>query len=289
MGKILHKGKIIIMITAIGLGNTGCGVVKKLDAYENYSIITIDSGKEIKEQPTPEDYENNCPDFKKLFKGINNEVFLFMSPAGKISGASLRILEQLKEKKVNVVCICSDNFALSSVGILQQKLVLGVLQEYARSGLIKNLYLIDNSKVESLLLNVSIESYYDEINELISFIFHTFMCFENLNPILQFGNLDNGIASIRTFSIINENGEQNKLFDLKNDTHEIFYFSHNKKINKNKNFLKDIKQFIEKQSNSSTKKVGSKIFETQSEDLNTYSLISTHIVQNKKFENTETT
>lgn len=268
------------MTTLIGLGNTGSKVVQKVSEYGQYKAVTIDSGKEIKEYSSPEEYENKCPSFKKLFKGVDNDVYLFLSASGNISGACLRILEQLKGKVLNVVCIHSDIVTLSSVGSLQQNLVSGVLQEYARSGLIKNLFLLDNTKIEDLLEDVGLDEYYDKMNETIAYLFHTFMCFENLDASFQFGDLDGGLASIKTFSIINEKGEQKKFFDLSEVTHEIFFFSYNKEKNKNKNYLKDIKKFAQDQISASTKKVGTKIFETTSEDTNTYSLMSTHIVQN---------
>lgn len=268
------------MITLIGLGNSASKIVENLKENEQYKIITIDSGKEIKEYSSPEEYEKNCPSFKKLFKGVTNEVYLFLSASGKISGSSLRILEQLKGKKLNVVCFCGDSITLSAMGILQQNLVTGVLQEYARSGLLESLILIDSSKIEDLLGDVSLDKYYDKMNDTISYLFHTFMYFDNAKPVFELGTIEKSLNNIKTWSIIDNNGQQKKLFDLKNETNELFYFSYNKEKNKNKNFLKDVKRFIQTQKEE--KKIGAKIFETTSEDTNTYSVMSTHIVQSYK-------
>lgn len=266
------------MITAIGLGNTGTKIVKKLEQYEQYNILSINSGKEIKEYSSPEEYESKCPSFKKIFKNIDNDVYLFLAASGNISGAALRILEQLQGKNLNVVCISSDTITLSSMGNLQQNLVVGVLQEYARSGLLQNLYLLDNSKIEDMLTDVSLENYWDEINSVISYIFHTFLYFQHTPSIMQFGNIDNGLANIHTYGLLDKNNNKTMFYNFKYWTNETYYFSYNKK--KDKNFLKNIKQFV--QENSKDKKIGTQIFETEDENVVTYVKFSTQIPHTEK-------
>lgn len=266
------------MITAIGLGNTGTKIVEKLKQYNQYNIISIDSGKEIKEYSTPEEYESKCPSFKKLFKNVDNDVYLFLSASGNISGASLCILEQLKGRNLNVVCISSDPITLSSMGNLQQNLVIGVFQEYARSGLIENLYLLDNSRIEEMLNDVSLENYWDEINSVISYIFHTFLYFQHTSPIMKFGNVEKGLANIHTYGLLDKNNNKTMFYYFKYWTNEVYYFSYNKR--EDKNFLKKVKQFI--QENSKDKKVGTEIFETEDENAVTYVRFSTQIPHTAK-------
>lgn len=266
------------MITLIGLGNTGTKIVEKLSVHKQYTTIQIDSKDGFKNCKTPEDYESKCPSFKKKFKDVDEDVYLFLSASGNISGACLRILEQLKGKKINVVCISSDSVTLSAVGNLQQNLVNGVLQEYARSGLIDNLYLVDNSKIEEILTDVSLEDYWNQINNTISYIFHTFMYFDNTEPLMKFGHLDNSLANIHTFCVIKGEASANALYDLKYVTNEKYYFSYNDK--KDKNFLKKVKKFA--QERSETKKVGTLIYKTSEEQAITYAKFSTHIPQTQK-------
>lgn len=266
------------MINLIGLGNTGSKIVNKLSQYPQYKTLTIDSGKEIKEQKTPEEYENKCPSFKKLFKSLKGETFLFLSASGNISGAALRILEQLKELETNVVCIHSDPVTLSTMGNLQQNLVSNVLQEYARSGLLKNLYMIDNSKIEDMMGEIELDQYWEKINDVISYIFHTVMCLRHTKPMLESAHQEQGIANIRTFAIMDEKEEIKACYSIRHATAETYLYSYSKERDgKNKNFLKNIKAKLANQEGNVSRAF--KIFENSTDDKTTYIEICTHILQ----------
>lgn len=272
------------MTSLIGLGGTGVKLVEKLSEYPQYNTIFLDVGKGFKEQKNAEDYEKNCPSFKTKFKNLDEDVFLFLSASGKIAGASLRVLEQIKGKNINVVCIHSDPVALSPVGVLQQNVVSNVLQEYTRSGLIKKLYLIDNSKVEDLLEDVSLDQYWDKINETISYVFHTMMCFKHTKPMMESGGIEEGIANIATFGLLDKDGNKKLFFNLRHETAQCFYYSYSKdREGKNKNYLKQVKARIAEEEGISAKSF--KIYENEGQDSTTYIESNTHILQYTKEEN----
>jgi hypothetical protein len=269
------------MITLIGLGNTGNQIVDMLRQYPQYNVINIDAPGQIKPQKTPEEYEENCPTFKKLFKNIDDKIYLFLSASGMISGCTLKILEQLKDKEINVVCVHSDPVVLSRVGSLQQRLVSNVLQEYSRSGLINKVILIDNVKVEEFVVEAELHEYWTKINEIISFIFHTIMVFENTKPIMQSSFDTKKITNISTYAVMDENKNKKMLYDLANVTDEIYYFSSSKN-SKSKNFLKEVKSTLANMDDNVSKKFA--IYHSETQDTNTYMEISTHIVQQLKGE-----
>ena len=83
----------------IGLGRPGCAIASKFTNYPEYTVYCVDaqnddySGKyiEVEEQQTHEDYEDN-------YKPINlntpeGPILFIFSGSGKISGISLRLLE----------------------------------------------------------------------------------------------------------------------------------------------------------------------------------------------------
>lgn len=268
------------MIYLVGLGNTGVNIIRKLSSYTQYRTIEIDVGEGLQECKTPEEYEEKCPSFKKKFKEIQNKkVYLFLSAAGKVSGITLRVLEQLKGNELYVVCVHGDPITLSRMGTLQQNVVSNVLQEYARSGLLKKIYLIDNCKVEEMIEDVSLEDYWDKINELIAYVFHTNLYFQNTKPVIQSEIEQSDICRISTFGILTEQKEKRMLYSLRNILEEKYFFVYNKQDKKqSKNLLKDIKNFISDTKDESKKSFC--IFENTNNDLNTYMESSTHILQN---------
>jgi len=266
------------MISLIGLGGTGGRIVEKLSIYSQYKTLLIDEGSGIKPQKTPEEYEKNCPSFKAKFKNLNNDVFLFLSASGKISGAVLKILEQIKGKNINVVCVHSDIITLSSVGTLQQNLVSNVLQEYTRSGLINKIYLIDNSKIEDLLEDIPLDLYWDKINETIAYVFHTMMCLKHTKPMVESGNIEEGISNIATFGLLDKDGNKKLFFNLKHVTSQCYHYSYSKeREGKNKNFLKQVKTRMAEEEGISSKSF--KIYENDGQDSTTYIECTTHILQ----------
>ena len=94
------------MQTVIGLGQAGCNIADQLKQYPQYKIIKIDTGLKktktsfgLKHQASPELYEEKLP--RGMIKYLQEEVMpetLFITSCGMVSGASLSILEKIKDK-----------------------------------------------------------------------------------------------------------------------------------------------------------------------------------------------
>lgn len=238
------------MTRLVGIGNTGCNVVDKLSQYPQYNIVKIDEGINVKKQSTPEEYEKNCPSLKKIFGKKKQDSYVFISASGTISGLLLRVLEQLQGNNLYVVCLVSDPGLLSPVGRLQQNLVQGVLKEYARSGLLEKLILIDNSKIENLLGDVSLDEYYEKINEIICYCFHNILCLKNSQPVFQTKEQEDDISKITTIGLLDAEKNKNMFYDLKFVTQEKYFYSFSKKDMKNdKTILQKIKQDLSVEEN----------------------------------------
>ncbi len=50
---------------------------------------------------------------------------------------------------------------------LQQRVTFNVFQEYARSGVLQNVILVDNTRLEEILGDLPIIGFYDQLNELL--------------------------------------------------------------------------------------------------------------------------
>ena len=95
-------------MVVIGLGKAGCNIAEMFKSYDNYKVLTYDGGKNVPLNESSEGYENGFPNKRELKKIKNETIWFFVCGAGKIAGATLRLLEQIKQNKINVVFMDRD-------------------------------------------------------------------------------------------------------------------------------------------------------------------------------------
>ncbi len=189
----------------IGLGNAGCAIAEGFGRYPQYKIFQIDTGPEsdfdfidqygdaevekktynIKRQESPEEYETSTPSLKVFFGDMSGQALLVIGGSGHISAMCLRIMEQIKDKcELSVLYIRPDVFMLDETKRRHEKVSYNVLQQYARSGAIKTLYLVANTNLENILGEVPIMGYYDKLNKLLVSTLHMVNVYKNTKPIM---------------------------------------------------------------------------------------------------------
>jgi len=207
------------MYTIIGLGSAGCNVAETFENKEEYLVKLIDHDIEgencfsLEEQKTPEDYEKNVPDLSNFFADVTKKVILVVGGSGKISGASLQILKQIKNAELNVLYIRPDRELLGSIGKLQENLTFNVFQEYARSGIFKNTFLVNNEDVAQIIGDVPILEFYNKINLVIHNSLINYLKSELQNPLIDNSTPPKEISRIVTFGV----------YDLENDVERLFF------------------------------------------------------------------
>ena len=181
------------MQTVIGLGQAGCNIADQLKQYPQYKIIKIDAGLRktktpfgLKHQTSPELYEEKLP--RGMIKYLQEEVMpetLFITSCGLVSGASLSILEKIKDKtEISTMYIVPKEESISGDKKLQNNLLFNVFQEYARSALFKRVFLLDNQNISDIIGAVPIMKYWDALNHLIASTYHMINVFEHSKPVL---------------------------------------------------------------------------------------------------------
>lgn len=283
----------------VGLGHAGTSIAKLFSSYEQYEIYYIDSDESLKETPnsfvfekytSPEEYERNCPELNKFFEKISSDALFIVGGSGMISGASLRILEQLKRKDCNIsVLYIQPNVEfLFGERILQERVTFNVFQQYARSGVFEKLYLVNNDSIEECLGDIAVSRYFEALNEAIVSTLHMINVWSNSQQIM--GNLTNSKETERicTFGVMNvETGEEKIFFPLQNVTDKkIFYAINNETLKKESSLHNKIRNQIKDKmdSNFPNSKVSFGIYPTDYPSNQAYVLNSTKIIDLEKEE-----
>lgn len=244
------------MSVVIGLGKAGCNIADCFSEYPQYVVYKIDNSLEgencfdLQEQSSPEDYERNCPDMGTFFKGVSGDVLFILAGGGQISGAALRILSYIKDCDISVLYLKPDNKELNNTGYLQNKLTYNVLQEYARSGLFQNIYIVSNEELENAIGDIPILEHDKKLNEYLTGIIHYVNVFNNSDPIVDNREDPKDSSRIATFGIYDlKNEEEIDLFPLENLADKCYYFAINEHLLKTDGkLLKKIREHVSKNS-----------------------------------------
>ncbi len=207
-------------MNVIGLGNVGSKIAKCFEKYPQYTVFTIanqDHGDTVlvKEQNHPEKYESLTPNLKKIVDNLEDEVLFIVCGASFTSALSLVVLEQLKDKQIDILYIKTDTDMLSQTKQLHEKVVYNVLQQKARSGAFRNLYIVSNQKVEEILGNLPIIGFWDKINEYIASAFHMVNVYTRIDPVMGGLEQNPDTCRISTIGVKDPSrGDEQDLFTL---------------------------------------------------------------------------
>jgi len=272
----------------IGLGQAGCNIADLLSQYTQYKIYKIDVGLEGKKcydvapKKGPEEYEENVPSMKAFFRGIKGETLFIIGGSGSISAMCLRIMEQIKDKcELSVLYIRPDTSLLSKNKTLHESATYNVLQQFARSGLLKMLYLVSNINLENILGEVPIIGYNSKINELLVSTIHMINVFKNSEPVM--GKIENPAEASRiaTFGISDiEGNEEKSFFSLDRTKEKCYIYSINEERLKTEGGLrKMIVSTVKAQAETEDLKVSFGVFPTNYQQDYCYILNYTSIIQ----------
>jgi len=273
--------------TIIGLGNAGCNIVDKFAKFPQYLTYKMDVGLKrtpttfpLKQQEKFEDYEEKLPSLKTFFKEVEGEILFVVGGSGKVSSATLSILQYLKKHKINILYIKPEVSLLNNLQVQLEKLVYNVLQEYTRSGVFERMYIISNEEVAQIVGGISIKNYHEKINEMIVSTIHMINIYKNNESVTDtFCDLPVG-ARITTMGMSDlEKNVDNLFFSLDNVTDVVYYYAYNKdKLELDFELMSKIKTAV-----SNKKEDGARvtygIFETNYEEDYIYCLNHSSMIQ----------
>ena len=276
------------MISIIGIGNGASAIAQKFKDTPQYNVYLLNDKVsrtskykfKLKRFEHPEEYEANPPDLKKFFSDVDDHVQVFIMGSSYSSNYALTVLEQIKDKKVDVFYIKPDTALLTGMPQLIEKVGFGVLQEYARSGNFNSITIFANVNIEEALGELPIKTYFDQLNSSIFSTAHYLNFFEHTEPEVGVMAKPAEINRIRTVAILNmKNLEEKWLFDLDIARDLCYYLCiNNERLEKEGGLHKKIVDTLKDKPRNAFRKISYAIYETEHTDFG-FCVAHTNVVQ----------
>ena len=265
------------MKNVLGIGTAGCNIVQQLTefpVYEGYYISNeIEKTSKFKfslqEQDGPEDYE--LMDMSKLHKWltkIKESCTIFLCGGSDSTGLTLRALEFLHKKhvKMDIVYFVPETAVLSEAKILHQRATMGILQNFARSGLFEKICLVSNLRLEEIAGSTNVFDYYKQINHVFVNTYYMMDVFKNTKPVTATFKKPKESCRITTIGIGSVENEEKFFFPLENEVEMVYYYGINEeKLRTEENLFRKITDNV-KSKITEARKVSFGIYPTQYEN-----------------------
>jgi len=278
------------MDAVIGLGKAGCAIADRFTEFSQYDTYKLDTNIPegprsfvLKQHEKIEDYEEKCPDLATFFADLEGEVLFVVGGGGKVSSAALGILKQIKDYQINVLYIKPDLTFGGDTEHLLDKMLFHVFQEYARSGVFKRLWLVDNPELEKIIPPTSIKDYYDNLNDAIVSTIHMINVFSHIDSVTDTFSVPPTGARISTIGFVNPEKNQDKMFFLLDNVSDVvYYYGYNKmKLEDGNNLLSQVKASIKKKIKKGVRATFG-IFETNYEQDYIYCVNHSSMIQGEE-------
>jgi|10_taG_2_1085330.scaffolds.fasta_scaffold14113_3 hypothetical protein len=233
----------------------GCAIAEEFSEHPEYRIYKIDSTIEergslsLGEFADMQEYEEelDISAVEVYLRSIRDtdEVLLIMTGGEPISGTVLKILGSIQDCKISLLYVCPERSMISQLEKRDDKIAFNVVQEYARSGVINNVFLIDKGSIEAMMGDVSITDYERSLCHLISYTVAMINYFQHTKPILKNGATPMPWARIGAFGIssLDEAHQLQMMFPLKNiDDLHFYYGFPREELDSDPTLMKQIKQ-----------------------------------------------
>ncbi len=199
------------MISLIGIGEAGCNVVSLFAEHKEYNCFLLSEDQEntkwtrkLPKVSKPEECEEQAPDLSsyKTLSAVQDRVQVFVCGSSFSANYTLAILQQIRDKQIDIFYIKPDVELLIGQVKLQERAIFGILQEYARSGLFNSFTILSNPAIERSIGEIPIKKYFDTINKSIYYAVHYLNVFDHTQPLV--GNLSkpSEVQKIRSVGVV---------------------------------------------------------------------------------------
>lgn len=252
---------------------------------QKISIDTEDADIIIENYIEPEEYEEKYKEIKELNSIKNENIIFILFGGGTISGAALRILEQLRENKLFIFYIIPDCNDLCKTDQMQENLTFGVLQEYTFSGLFEKMYIVENKNFFEYNQNVSLRKIYDVINNQIISTFEYVNFLHGQKPIFETGRRsETKFVTLGLTSLFNENDFD--FFSFENVDAVRYHIAIKKEDLDDIDILQKIKAWIGVKKEKTNYEIHFSLYEDEKNQMIIKEIMTNQITQRKNGEKT---
>ena len=221
------------MISLLGIGEAGCNVVSMFQDHKEYNCFFFSAeqqnskySRKLPKVAKPEDCEEQAIDLSsyKTISAVQEGVQVVLCGSSFSANYTLTILQQIRDKKIDIFYIKPDTDLLIGDIRLQEKAIFGILQEYARSGLFNSFTIFSNPAIEKTIGEIPIKKYFETINKSIYYVMHYLNIFGHTAPLV--GNLSkpSEVQKIRSVGIVSvDKLEENWYYKLEEDRDVAYY------------------------------------------------------------------
>ena len=270
----------------IGLGKAGCSISDMFNQYTQYNVFTLDTTEncsyKIPRQPSAELYDANPMDLSDMVSKMDDEdTYFILCGSGKIAACSLWILQQIKDKKVNIVYVDPEPSTVDQKGKLRNRAHYHVLQEYTRSGVFNKMFLFENALISDVIGKTSILNYFPKINQFIATAIHWMNIYNNTDTVFDTFRDEFVSSRICSFGVVNiETKQVTDTFLLENCNQIKYFYGVNRIVIENdENLLDNLNEITT--SDTENKSVSYGVYSTDLEQGFSFALKSSSEIQIK--------
>jgi hypothetical protein len=198
----------------------------------------------------------NTPDMREFFSDIDDEVYFLLSGESDVANCALRILQQIKDKRLTIIYVKPSIDFLDNKKALQEKAIRCILQEYTRSGLFEKMILLDIQEIESIMGDVSVRDYETKFLQTVFTLVNTYRKLSKEELVIDQSNKPKDIAriiSLGYYDFLNSDKEK-MAYHLDNVDSAVYHFYlTDKTLNENMKILKQIKEKVKNKAIDNTR------------------------------------
>ncbi len=136
-------------------------------------------------------------------------------------------MQQLKATaNIRILYIRPDVSLLDETRKRQERVIFQILQNYTRSALFEQMYIVENLSLETIVGGAPVIGYFDKLNELVVSTVHMINIFNNSKSVAENFSTPHELARISTFGMVDlENDEEKLFFDIESAREKMYYFA----------------------------------------------------------------